>query len=1753
MKEELYVITSDGKRLQLDLPNPSGITLKWVSNLFNDLSKLTCSYSYTFKLPMTRNNRVVFDQVEDIRHKSEYAGKKTAAEFILNGLPICKNANLYISEVGNSSYSCVMTWGVLKAFQTLKESSLKLNELTNVGNIYWNDDSADDILYGELSRELSNTDNVVYPDYDAGCPHYDGTPPKPCIPIYRVIQLINEKYGVKFDIGRELSKDLGIMPFADFNNPNYHKEYVYDDYVTHGVLPLVNTVIDGTSQIVSNLVQISSFTMKTLDQSGTRSWRFAVARIRNNGQEIIYRSLLGLGTGEIGSGEKLPTAKEIIVGIPVFRDFEGSETIKPLYAESYESIGDEVKGRGFVDQSYYDYWRKNDIKFSFASHEFNYHDVAYTRLSAIGASPSMSKNYVKKFSNCIGFVCNYAIDLYGSLKLHVSKEAVDEGRVSLDEYRWITLALIKSSANMEEASKEENQYKDRFEWSGEHRLAEWETVSEKDIDRWLGLQSMSSFVYDEASDSYVYIFDFGVEYPVRRLQIDEVEVGEGQVGGYFFIPYWPEDEMQTITETDENGNEKTREELRIKEGDIYVSDMLIKSIEPAVKFYGFPALMNITQNLPNITCFDFMKAVFYMNGAMPKVADDGETIIPMYYNQLRDRVYHGIAKDWSDKLVGGNNKQSDKINFSSSSFAQKNYYEMDFSEREKTDEELADELDVFDTGYGCIDIDNATLNDETSIYKAPFYPGIEQDRQYPQTIVGRTTKIWNGNKVFTTEAKPVYGIMVYRALNDMFEDTSNPSMRHMQSKYGAECKQMRMDVFNPFKDMSEVFGYLRSILQNYVLVKESLRLTEFDVVNLDMSIPIYLSKYNAFFAISTLQRDSKGNYTAELVKLPFVKPEYADVEDDLTSELPNPPDEDVTTWEFISNILSFELNTNVSWSSNLISYDYYINRQYEIRETNSNKLSIPVNGYTPRFVSPYALSVNGIGYTMRYYIPNTVTYRVKTTNGSKTLDSYTKTVKLRVYLDDVLLASGWNEFNIAQGDDGKHNIFKLMFDVVDKEGNVLEEYRKKLYYFAYNIDTSIIDDEFGDDHKYDDKIPVSTCSISGDLRIDNGLPRQYKLTFGPAYANVPVSSVEISANIGKDVLTITDVSLSGFTLQALQLSEEETEVVLTVKVILSDGSSFTTTYEVILSKPVLQIAGQDSFDAANGSGSATYTISLKPYSPIASIKSITSSNSTIRAEKQSDTKFTLSVEGLTEDITSTITVVAVSGGMEFTGTKYISVKYKNTWLSSTLDAAGVLIVDRNGMFYNETEWNASGILNDDADGIAVSDGTHRFMIAKQEIVARKLMDKILVSGQTIAENTAEANGDFHGKENTDAMIAAVSDSAAHEVRRTNSFPSGAPGYIGSAGEWQLVQNNRTMIQKLLEAIGAAKIDFTSAYSEYWTSTQYDKEFGWSYLFHGENTPFTTSKDKVDNIRPFAKLHQIDKPVVRGKIEITGSSSLNTKNGNGSAEYGLSFSPVGISISELSVTSSDNFFVISEVTEKGFTVSVTGAEIDRYATITAKARLNGLIETATIDITAIGSHTFPFMRLDTEKALIVDTEMNLYTEAEWYAANKWFADAEGIAISDGTHRFIMAKEDTDTAQFGGYGGDIIPGVDTTGNGYDGETYTNLIVEKFGASDAYGNAYKYAAIMAKNADAFPSGEKGYLGSAGEWKIVESNYDLVNSLLYAIGCDKLPVVMDGWWTSALYGSDAKRAYSWGKIGHTRGYPKNYPLRVRVFRKIN
>jgi len=266
MYEELYII-DNGKRLRVDLSIPSGITLNFKSNIFGDLSKITCSYTYTFKLPLTANNRRVFDNADDVRCFSNKIRRRLKAEYVQNGIPLFSNANLYIDST-ETCFNAVMTWGVIDGFQTLKDDDISLQEL----------DYTKTIIFGRTDAKIDEYKNYVdcvAPVYNAGAPYIDDWGknkgvgfgvhkgenirlycafPPPAVPIFRLVELINSQFGTTFNFGE---------PY------NYGEKSSSHELIKLGVVPLVK--IEQTDEMNARNAYEAPFEVSTSTWCGKRN------------------------------------------------------------------------------------------------------------------------------------------------------------------------------------------------------------------------------------------------------------------------------------------------------------------------------------------------------------------------------------------------------------------------------------------------------------------------------------------------------------------------------------------------------------------------------------------------------------------------------------------------------------------------------------------------------------------------------------------------------------------------------------------------------------------------------------------------------------------------------------------------------------------------------------------------------------------------------------------------------------------------------------------------------------------------------------------------------------------------------------------------------------------------------------------------------------------------------------------------------------------------------------------------------------------------------------------------------------------------------------------------------------------------------------------------------------------------------------------------------------------------------------------
>lgn len=155
---------------------------------------------------------------------------------------------------------------------------------------------------------------------------------------------------------------------------------------------------------------------------------------------------------------------------------------------------------------------------------------------------------------------------------------------------------------------------------------------------------------------------------------------------------------------------------------------------------------------------------------------------------------------------------------------------------------------------------------------------------------------------------------------------------------------------------------------------------------------------------------------------------------------------------------------------------------------------------------------------------------------------------------------------------------------------------------------------------------------------------------------------------------------------------------------------------------------------------------------------------------------------------------------------------------------GVFILDIDGSLYSKSEWSTSNNIN--AVGVAVLTNNCKFVIAPdgRALSNWSVGSTELIAGVTATRDKSIAEKDYKGVQNTANIISkyGTSNTYAGKVCSSYTFRNGKNGYLGAAGEWKEVYNNKTEINACLSKIGGEQIGESPA----WSSTQYNKDSAW---------------------------------------------------------------------------------------------------------------------------------------------------------------------------------------------------------------------------------------------------------------------------------------------------------------------------------------
>lgn len=237
----------------------------------------------------------------------------------------------------------------------------------------------------------------------------------------------------------------------------------------------------------------------------------------------------------------------------------------------------------------------------------------------------------------------------------------------------------------------------------------------------------------------------------------------------------------------------------------------------------------IGSNLPDISVVDFIKQICWLFGLFAIKSDTGVSFISV--NKII--ANKNKAVDWSKKLVptGWTAKET---SYTFGDFAQKNYFRYEENENAKS----AD---------GYMVVQNNTLDHEKDLVKLPYTAGGDNGDM-------RAVPYFKWSEDGTTVE---------------LEDCGDRIMQLVISFDSQGKEDARLD-FSDLKFQNRVsrFGlsFYQDLIKSPFMIKDTFRLTEIDLKNIDYTIPVYIERYAAFFAIISIK--SQGYYSeCELLKL----------------------------------------------------------------------------------------------------------------------------------------------------------------------------------------------------------------------------------------------------------------------------------------------------------------------------------------------------------------------------------------------------------------------------------------------------------------------------------------------------------------------------------------------------------------------------------------------------------------------------------------------------------------------------------------------------------------------------------------------------------------------------------------------------------------------------------------------------------------------------------------------------------------------
>lgn len=245
--------------------------------------------------------------------------------------------------------------------------------------------------------------------------------------------------------------------------------------------------------------------------------------------------------------------------------------------------------------------------------------------------------------------------------------------------------------------------------------------------------------------------------------------------------------------------------------------LLRKGTEPDGKFFFVP-------NLPDMKQIDFIKAISALAGMFAIPSDTGIRFITM--EELLGNKSKSV--DWTKRVVASYRDNRPKVmSFSLDGFAQENIYKWKDDDEGKYD--------------GTIHVDDETLEDESEVITLPF-AGTENKR----------------NRAYI----PLYSYDENGELQ--YDDNVTPRLLMFTGEYSLVAK---FDGLDWGSIIAKNYIAYQGVVRQPKVITELIMISEYELRELDMSVPVYLSQYGKYYAIITIKAEKSGICECKLCQL----------------------------------------------------------------------------------------------------------------------------------------------------------------------------------------------------------------------------------------------------------------------------------------------------------------------------------------------------------------------------------------------------------------------------------------------------------------------------------------------------------------------------------------------------------------------------------------------------------------------------------------------------------------------------------------------------------------------------------------------------------------------------------------------------------------------------------------------------------------------------------------------------------------------